>query len=126
MSTTFWIQFIGIIFGLVMVYFTFIKYKRNELKSGEALFWGASWILLILVAIIPSVLDPIIRPLNFHRRLDFFVVLGFFVLLALGFYNYNITKKLDKRMELLVRKNAIHKHKNKETTVEQNKEKEEQ
>ena len=106
MNTTLWIQLLGSIFGLSMIYFTFVKYKRKELRKPEFLMWQICWLALILVAIIPSILDPIIAPLNFYRRLDFFVVFGFFVLLGLGFYNYSIVKKVERRLEILVRKEA--------------------
>lgn len=107
MSTTFWIQFLGIIFGLGMMYFTFVRYKRKELTSGEALLWWSGWLLLMIVAIIPSALDVIIAPLNFYRRLDFFVVIGFFVLLGVGFWNYSNLKKLEKKLETYVRNEAL-------------------
>ncbi|MBT6774360.1 DUF2304 domain-containing protein [Candidatus Woesearchaeota archaeon] len=113
MNTTLWIQLLGIIFGLGMIYFTFVKYKRKELRKQEFLMWQLCWSVLILVAIIPSILDPIIAPLNFYRRLDFFVVFGFFALLALGFYNYGITKNLQRKLEKFVRKDAIRKEEEK-------------
>ena len=115
MNTTLWIQFSGIIFGSAMLYFTFVKYKRKELTSSEFWSWSITWILLIVIAIIPSSLDAIIAPLNFYRRLDFFVVFGFFVLLGIGFYNYSIVKKMERKLEIFVRKEAIFKvnnHKN--------------
>ncbi len=107
MSTTLWIQLIGVIFGAAMLYFTFVKYKRQELSSLELGLWFGLWLMLILVAIIPNLLDPIIAPLHFYRRLDFFVVLGFFVLLGLGFYNYSTVKKMEKKLETYVRKQAL-------------------
>ena len=107
MSTTFWIQFLGIIFGAVMMYFTFVKYKRKELKSGEVMVWFIGWILLAFVALKPNVIDFIIEPLRFHRRLDFFVVFGFFTLLGMGFYNYGIVRKLERKLEKFVRREAI-------------------
>jgi len=107
MSTTFWIQLLGIIFGMGMLYFTYVKFKRKELTNLELLGWCTSWILLIAVAIAPSFLDPIIGPLNFYRRLDFFVVIGFFLLFGLSFYNYSALKKMEKKLETLVRKESI-------------------
>lgn len=107
MTTTFWIQLGGVIFGAAMLYFTFVKYKRKELTSVELGMWFGTWFTLIAVAIIPNILDPIIAPLNFYRRLDFFVVLGFFVLLGLGFYNYSTVKKMEKKLEHYVRQEAI-------------------
>jgi hypothetical protein len=114
MSTTFWIQLLGTIFGVGMMYFTFVKFKRKELSSLEMAGWFACWIVLVLVAIVPSILDFIIAPLNFYRRLDFFVVLGFFLLLGLGFYNYSIMKKIERKMVVLVRKDAIRKEEKKD------------
>ncbi|GEM_PF-556197 len=107
MNTTFWIQLLGVIFGLGMTYFTFVKYKRKELNKSEFLVWQGCWAVLIFVALIPSILDPIIAPLNFYRRLDFFVVIGFFILLSLCFYNYNSMKRIEKKIEVLVRKEAL-------------------
>jgi len=109
MSTTFWIQFLGVAFGLAMIYFTFVKFKRKELSKLETTMWFTGWILLILVAIIPYALDPIIAPLHFYRRLDFFVVLGFFGLLLIGFYNYSTVKKMEKKLEQYVRREALEK-----------------
>ncbi len=107
MSTTFWIQFLGVLFGAGMMYFTFVKYKRKELGRLELVVWFTGWLLIILVAIIPFILDPIIAPLNFYRRLDFFVVFGFFVLLGIGFYNYSCLKKIERKVENFVRREAL-------------------
>ncbi len=107
MSTTFWIQFLGVLFGAGMMYFTFVKYKRKELGRLELAVWFTGWLLIILVAIIPFILDPIIAPLNFYRRLDFFVVFGFFVLLGIGFYNYSRLKKIERKVESFVRREAL-------------------
>jgi len=107
LNTTFWIQLLGVIFGSAMIYFTFVKYKRKELSKREFTFWLGCWALLIVIAIIPYVLDPIIAPLHFYRRLDFFVVLGFFILLLLGFHSYTSLKKLEKKLEKFVREEAL-------------------
>ncbi len=103
-----------------MLYFTFIKFKRKEINSTERVVWSIGWILLIIVGISPSSLDFVMDPLNFYRRLDFFVVFGFFILLGLGFYNYSIVKKMERKLSLLVRKEAIKKQEEnkKETKIE--------
>ncbi|MBS3117013.1 DUF2304 domain-containing protein [Candidatus Woesearchaeota archaeon] len=107
MTTTFWIQFLGVIFGSAMVYFTFVKYKRKELSKLEMSIWMTGWIVLIVIAILPFALDPIIAPLNFYRRLDFFVVFGFFVLLGFSFYNYSTLRKIERKVEKIVRREAL-------------------
>ena len=100
-STTFWIQFLGVIFGALMLYFSFVKYKRKELRYLELILWSISWSILIFIAIVPSLIDFIIEPLNFYRRLDFFVVLG------LSFYNYSAAKKIERKLEKFVRAEAL-------------------
>lgn len=107
MTTTFWIQFSGVLFGVVMMYFTFVKFKRKELSPATTIVWFLIWIGIVAVAIVPGILDPIIAPLHFYRRLDFFVVLGFFVLLGLGFYNYSTVKRMERKLEHFVRKEAL-------------------
>ena len=113
MSTTFWIQFLGVMFGLAMLYFTFVRFKRKEINTGELWGWMFVWLTLIIVAFLPHALDPLIGRLNFYRRLDFFVVLGFFALLALSFYNYGLMKKIEHKMEIFVRNEALRSHKEK-------------
>lgn len=110
MSTTFLIQFIGILFGLTMLYMIFLKLKRKEISGNESFIWFAGWIAFIAMSISPKLLDPIIKTLNFSRRIDFFVVLGFFVLLGLSFYNYSQVKKMEQKLEKVVRKEALEKH----------------
>lgn len=107
MSTTFWIQFLGVTFGLGMMYFTFVKFKRRELSRMELMVWFTGWIILAIIALFPFALDRIIAPLHFYRRLDFFVVLGFFVLLGLSFFNYSTLKKMEKKVEVFVRREAL-------------------
>lgn len=107
LSTTFWIQFLGIIFGLAMLYLTFLKFKRKEINNFERWLWSAGWLILMVLAFWPYLLDPFIGYLRFYRRLDFFVVFGFFVLLGLGFYNYSTAKKMERKLETFVRKQAL-------------------
>ena len=110
MSTTFWIQFLGTLFGISMLYVTFIKFKRQELSKFEAIGWFLGWIAFIAIAIVPFMLDPIVSSLKFYRRLDFFVVVGFFALLGLGFYTYNIARNNQRKFEKIVRRMAIKKN----------------
>lgn len=109
MSTTFWIQLLGSLFGVSMIYLTFLKLKKKELVRSEALMWIIGWIIFIIIAIIPTILDPIVESLNFYRRMDFFVVIGFFLLLGISFYNYSVVKRTQKKVENLIRKMAMEK-----------------
>ncbi|MFH1510124.1 MAG: DUF2304 domain-containing protein [Candidatus Woesearchaeota archaeon] len=102
------VQIFGICFGLLMMYLTFLYHKRQELSVGQAAFWFVLWLGFIIVSIVPTVLDFFIGDvLNMARRLDFFIIIGFMVLVGVSFYNYRSTKRVEKRIEEVVRKVAL-------------------
>lgn len=105
------IQLIGLIFGLFMIYITFLHFKRNEFTMNEAGFWGILWIAFLTVTLIPQITDPIIKTLQIARTMDLFIILGFMFLIAANFYTYGIVRKTQKKMENVVREIAIKKTK---------------
>lgn len=104
-----WIQIVGSLFGLFMLYYSFLNYKKKEFTSKEFIAWAVLWVLFIAVALFPFILDPIIKPLNFSRALDFLIVSGFLFLIAITFYTYTLTRKTQKQVESIVRSTAIRK-----------------
>jgi|SRR3989344_5749536 len=101
------IQILGILFGLFMLYFSFLQFKRKEFKLPEFVFWALLWIAFIVVTTIPEITSPIVKSLSFVRTLDFFIILGFMFLGGMGFYNYVILKKNQNKIETIVRELAI-------------------
>ena len=92
-----------------MCFFTFLNYKRREINGREFFFWNGVWILFIIISIIPEILDPIVGTFNFKRKMDLFVIASIGFLMALGFVNYLIVKKNQKRVEKIVRELALRK-----------------
>lgn len=107
------IQIAGFLFGLFMIYYSFLNYKRKEFTIKEFSFWFLLWAIFILIALFPFVLDPIIKPLGFFRALDFLVMSGFLFLIAAIFYTYTITRKNQKYLEIIVREISMKKNKGK-------------
>jgi hypothetical protein len=106
------IQIFGVLFGLFMIYYSFLKLKKKEFSNSEFIFWSVSWIVLIFLVLFPHSLDFFVKGvLQMSRTLDFFIIIGFVLLIGLGFYTYSIVKKLDKRMERLVREVAFERKK---------------
>ncbi|MBI2101417.1 DUF2304 domain-containing protein [Candidatus Woesearchaeota archaeon] len=101
------IQIAGILFGLFMLYYSFLNYKRKEFNAKEFVFWIFLWAALVVIALFPSVLDPVIKPLGFFRALDFLVMTGFLFLTLAIFYTYTVAKKNSKQLESIVREIAI-------------------
>jgi hypothetical protein len=107
------IQILGLLFGLFMIYYTFLSLKRKEFRKGEFAAWTVMWGLFLLVTLFPNVLNPIIKTLSVSRRLDFLIIVGFLFLIGLGFSTYILSRKNRKRIEEMVRKIALGKEEQK-------------
>ena len=104
------IQIAGILFGLFMIYYSFLNYKRREFTSKEIFFWSVVWILFIAISLFPNILDPIVKIGGFLRALDLLIISGFLFLIAAIFYTYTVTRKVQKKLETVVREIAMRKH----------------
>ncbi len=105
------IQIAGTLFGLFMVYYSFLNYKRKQFTVKEVSFWIFVWVLFIIIALFPAILDPIVRFGGFFRTLDVLVVSGFLFLIAAVFYTYTVTRKTQKQLEAIVSSLAMKKNK---------------
>ena len=101
------IQLVGILFGLVMLYITFLHNKRKEFSSSELLFWVVLWIAFIYLTLFPYSLGFIVKTLNFTRAFDLLVVTGFLFVISLGIYNYFNSRNNKRKLEEIVRKVAL-------------------
>ena len=106
------IQVLGVLFGLFMLYLTFLHGKRKEFTNKEGIFWILLWIMFIFISIMPGSLDFIVMDLiGLSRPLDFFIISGFMFLIGSTFYTYTIVRKNQNKVEEIVRKIAIEKKK---------------
>ena len=105
------IQILGVLFGLLMVYYTFLSLKRKEFRRGEFSIWAILWISFMIVVLFPNLLNPITASLSVSRKLDFLIIIGFMFLIGLGFSTYRVSRRNRKRIESIVREIAIKKEK---------------
>jgi len=106
------IQIAGILFGLFMLYITFLHGKRKEFTEKEKIFWIIAWIFFTIIVIFPNALDFIAKDiLSISRSLDFLIIAGFMFLIGISFYNYTLMRKTQNKVEKLVRKIALEKKK---------------
>ena len=103
------IQIIGILFGLFMVYYTFLHYKRKEFTVKEFSFWVLLWALFIIISLAPELLDPFVKSLELARAMDLLIILGFMFLIGALLYTYILVRNLQKKIEEVVRKIAFEK-----------------
>jgi len=101
------IQIAGFLFGLFMIYYSFLNYKRREFTAKEFSFWLLLWTIFIAVALFPFLLDPIVKKIGFLRALDLLTIGGFLFMIAAIFYTYTIARKNQKQLEAIVRAIAM-------------------
>ena len=93
------IQLLGVVFVSVMVYITFIHFKRKTLTQLEHLFWQTVWVLFGAIVLFPSVVMPLVTRLDVGRAMDLFTILGFVFVLGVVFANYLSIRKTKHKVE---------------------------
>ncbi|MBU1289747.1 DUF2304 domain-containing protein [Patescibacteria group bacterium] len=101
------IQIIGIIFGLLMIYFSFLHYKRQEFSKIQFLFWEIVWGVFILIVVFPKITNGIVHKMGVNRAMDLLTILGLMFITFMTFYNYTSIYRLKQKLEEKVRKETL-------------------
>ena len=101
------IQIIGLFFSLFMIYYTFLHFKRKDFSLKEFSLWFLLWVVFIILAIFPQLLDPVITKIDIGRKMDFFIIAGFFFLVGITTYIYTIVRKTQNKIDEVVSRIAI-------------------
>jgi len=101
------LQVTAIIFALSMIYFALLAYKRGELNGLEISSWLVIWIITIFIVIFPEILRTFARTFAVSRLFDLMVVGGFILVIAMVTKSYVSTKKIERKLEDLIRKEAL-------------------
>jgi hypothetical protein len=100
------IQIVGTFFGLFMIYFTYLNFKKKVLTTKELSVWVALWVLFIGASLFPNLLDFFVAKLSLTRAMDLLIVAGFMTLILMFFYTYILVRINQKKLEEIVRKVA--------------------
>lgn len=101
------IQILGFIFIAIMIYFTFLNYKRHNYGSKSFTSWLIIWLIAGIAILMPTTIYNFMDVLNIERTQDFFFIGAFLVLFVVVFNMYITIKKTHAKVERLVRENAI-------------------
>lgn len=101
------LQIIGIVFGILMAYFTFLNFKKKEFEKTQFIFWEILWICFIFITLFPNIISEFSKNLGFIRVMDFLTIIGFIFIAFLSFYNYSSINIINKKIEKIVREEAI-------------------
>ncbi|MCB9362518.1 DUF2304 domain-containing protein [Candidatus Woesearchaeota archaeon] len=105
------IQLLGLLFAFMMLYLTYLYYKREQYELRGLIVWSLIWIGFGILVMFPASVYGVMEVLNIQRTVDFFVIGGFLVFSTILFYLYIITKETQRKVESLVRQIAIEKKK---------------
>ena len=101
------IQAIASLFGLIMIYRSFLHYKRHEFNRYQFVIWEMLWVGFVAVTLLPDRFNTITERLGIARAFDLFAIVAIVVVLFLTFHNYLLITKLEKRLEDRVREAAL-------------------
>lgn len=100
------IQILMFLFCLIMIYFTFLYYKRSNYDKIGFAFWMLVWFGFIALGAFPQTFYGVMEVLAIERTADFVYAGGMALFSVVLFYLYNITKKNQRQLEIVVRKIA--------------------
>ena len=101
------LQFIAIAFSLIMIYFAYVNYRKNEINRVEFTVWLVAWTLAIVIVIFPDTLRKVAQTFSISRLLDLLIAGGFLLVIIMVSIAYIRTKRIEKKIEDLVRKEAL-------------------
>lgn len=101
------IQLIAGVFGLIMMYLSFLHYKRHEFNRYQFVVWEILWVGFVSVTLLPNRFNFVTERLGIARAFDLFAIVAFVIILFLTFHNYLLITKLEKRLEHKVRQSTL-------------------
>lgn len=100
------LQIIALIFSLIMIYFAYLHYRRGEINGLEILFWFIAWIGAIFMALFPGVFRVFSATIAISRAFDLAMIGGFILVIPIVYSVYIRTRRIEKKLEELVREEA--------------------
>lgn len=101
------LQIIAIIFAFLMIYFAILHRRRGELDRTEIISWVTIWIVTIFIVIFPEILRTFAKTFFITRLFDLMVVGGFVLVIAMVARTYISIKRMEKKLEDYVRREAL-------------------
>lgn len=103
------IQLLAVLFGLVMLYLTFLYFKRSNYGTTAFIFWVLVWASFLVISMFPTTVYGIMDALSIQRTADFFVISALMIYSVVIFKLYVRNKELQAKIEKVVKKVAFDK-----------------
>jgi hypothetical protein len=103
------LQVLGLAYILMMVYLSFLYYKKNNYSVQSFIFWVVVWCFGGVLLAFPESSSIITQRLKIVRVLDFYLIAGLMFFSVVCFLNYATVQRTEKKVDELVRRIAIDK-----------------
>lgn len=101
------LQLVGVGIALISIYMTYLYYRRNEFNKKEFVVWFILWAGFMLISITPSSFQFVLETFAIYRMMDLIMIVAFIVIYIIGFNNYIAVRRMQKKLEILVREDAL-------------------
>jgi len=100
-------QYIGILIGIIGVFFTLMRFKDSKMSFNMLIMWIAIWLLLIIFSIYPGTTSILASITGIGRGLDLILILGLIGCFYFIFKIYNMIENIEEEITHLVREMAL-------------------
>ena len=101
------LQVIALIFSLIMIYFSYLHYRRGEINGLEILFWIIAWMGAIFIASFPEIFRAFSATIAISRAFDLAMIGGFVLVIPIVYIVFIRTKRLEKKLEEFIRSESL-------------------
>ncbi|OGM86844.1 hypothetical protein A2435_00115, partial [Candidatus Woesebacteria bacterium RIFOXYC1_FULL_46_16] len=97
------LQFLALVFALIMIYFAYVNFRRREINRLEFVVWSLAWSAAIIVVLFPDSLREFVQTFFISRLLDVLIMGGFVLVIGMVAVAYIRTKRIEKKLETFIR-----------------------
>ncbi len=101
------LQLFSVAFGLAMLYWSFVIYKKRLIFIKELVFWSLVWLVFILVSLFPETTNVVLQTFKINRMMDLYMIVAFIILWLVAYRNYIENRVIKRKLQDLVRQAAI-------------------
>lgn len=101
------IQAIVVLFGVGMLYLSYVYYRRKDFSLPDLSLWVIITIGGIVPILFPERFEFLLTPLTVYSVFDLLTVGGLVVLFAITFRMYKVTRQNERKVDEVVRSLAL-------------------
>lgn len=103
------LQIIGITIAIIMIYFSFVYYKKKQFELADFLLWLCIWLSFSMMVMFPEKLNFLMETLGVIGAIPLFAIIGVLSLFIIGFFLYKITRENQRKLAYLISTLALEK-----------------